>query len=304
MTLAPVAIFCHNRPEHLKNLLRSLEANALAPSTLLYIFADGPRTDHDAPLVRQALSVARGAARFQEVFIFQRETNWGLARNIIDGVGQVMREHGRAIVLEDDLELAPGFLDFMNLALRTYRDHPRVFSISGYKGPARLPDWHQEPIFLFKRVNSWGWASWQDRWESVDWQVPDFDRFIRDDQEIESFNLGGQDCAAMLLDQRLGRNDSWAIRFNYACHRRQMFNVYPSQSLVLNRGADGSGRHVGKTRRYETALAQAPPPTSLPQDPEYSCELAHAYRQLFRKSPQRMLINFLKIRKYRWGLRP
>ena len=47
---------------------------------------------------------------FKSQRMVERERNWGLARNVVDGVSAVVAERGRAIVLEDDIEVSPGFL--------------------------------------------------------------------------------------------------------------------------------------------------------------------------------------------------
>ena len=44
---APVALFVYNRPDHVQATLEALSGNALASETDLYVFSDGPKTDHD-----------------------------------------------------------------------------------------------------------------------------------------------------------------------------------------------------------------------------------------------------------------
>ena len=35
--------------------------------------------------------------------------------------------------------------------------------------------------FVFStNTNSWGWATWKDRWENVDWEVKDYEQFKKD----------------------------------------------------------------------------------------------------------------------------
>ena len=54
---------------------------------------------------------------FKKITIIQRERNFGLASNIIDGVTKIVNEYNRIIVLEDDLITSPCFLTFMNEGL-------------------------------------------------------------------------------------------------------------------------------------------------------------------------------------------
>ena len=51
---------------------------------------------------------------FASVTRVHRAENMGLARSIVQGVTETLRTHDRVIVLEDDLELSPHFLRYMN----------------------------------------------------------------------------------------------------------------------------------------------------------------------------------------------
>lgn len=71
----------------------------------LYIFADGPKpnaseeTKHLISEVRQYIHTIGG---FRSIHIEESPENKGLANSVIYGVTKVIRQHGLAIVLEDD----------------------------------------------------------------------------------------------------------------------------------------------------------------------------------------------------------
>ena len=46
-TLAPIALFCFNRPEHLKETLNSLKNNLLSNKSIIYIFSDNFKSTKD-----------------------------------------------------------------------------------------------------------------------------------------------------------------------------------------------------------------------------------------------------------------
>lgn len=73
-----------------------------------------------------------------------------------------INRYGRVIVLEDDLVVAPHFLQFMNDALETYRDEERVGHIQAcdFTHDPSLPD-----TFLIKWTGSWGWGTWDRAWK-------------------------------------------------------------------------------------------------------------------------------------------
>ena len=139
--LAPVVLFVYNRLDHLRQTLEALLKNPEAPESIVYVFSDGPRGEHDAAQVNAVRSFIRSVAGFKEIHVIERPRNLGLADNIIDGVSTVLKQSDSVIVLEDDIETSPGFLRYMNDALDLYRNESRVMHVSGYMFPVkgRLP---------------------------------------------------------------------------------------------------------------------------------------------------------------------
>ena len=294
---APVALFCFNRPDHLEQTLASLQANHLAQATPLFIFSDGPRHAPDQPKVNKVRQIAEAFQNMESVQVIKREQNYGLARSIIKGVSEVIRKYGRCIVLEDDLELSPFFLSFMNQALEIYETDQSVFSVSGYCPPIRIPRYFAHEAFQFPRINSWGWGTWVDRWEKVDWDVSRFNHFIHDPIQVKELEKQGKDLPVMLLKQQTGQNNSWAVRFNQACFENGMTNIYPVRSLVRNRGADSSGTHMKASRKFSVALTKdLPEPYPAVSDPQIDA----SFRRFYHPSLYRQTINRLKILRYRF----
>ena len=60
----------------------------------------------------------------------------------------------------------------------------------------------------------------------------------------------------MLEDQILGKNDSWAIRWNASAFLNNKLTLYPGRSLVINIGNDGSGEHKGNTSIFDATLSR------------------------------------------------
>src|SRR5688572_18082092 len=138
---APIAIFVYKRAEHARGMLRSLLANPLAQHSLISIYCDGPRGPQDAEAVARTRAAVREAAP-AHARIVERERNLGLAQSVITGVSEVVGEHGEVIMLEDDLELSPVVLDYLNAALERYRNEERAMHVSSFMYPvrARLPE--------------------------------------------------------------------------------------------------------------------------------------------------------------------
>lgn len=255
---APILLFVYNRPEHLKQLIASLQANAEAAQSMLYIYTDAARNKADEEQVNKVREVIRHIDGFASIEVVERTTNWGLARNIIGGVTEQIRRYGRVIVLEDDLVVAPYFLRFMNDALEAYKDEPQVGHIQAcdFTQDASLPD-----TFLIKFTGSWGWATWERAWQHFN---PDGQALLN---ELEGRRLtrrfdfnGNYRFTRMLRRQVEGKNNSWAIRWNASLFLKDILSLNVGRSLVQNNGFDGSGTHCGGGNLYDSQLWMQPLP--------------------------------------------
>ncbi len=296
---APVILFTYNRPEHTARALKSLAAADLAKTTELFIFCDGAKeTQGDAERTAQVRQLCHDEAKgFASTNVIERDRNMGLAANIIDGVGMVIKNCGRAIVLEDDLTVSPFFLRYMNAALDYYEGRG-VFSVSGYSPDIDIPKDYSASTYMMHRNCSWGWATWRSQWEKVDWEVPTFDTFIRDSRRRSAFNECGNDLSPMLLRWKIGEISSWSIRFCYAAFLRGEPTVYPRKSLVRNGGADGSGTNMRLSHRYDAPLAANVGLQNFATGVAPDHRIVAQFRRFYDTSAIRRLINALKRWRY------
>jgi Glycosyl transferase family 2 len=253
--LAPVVLFVYRRPDHLARVLDSLAANKEACNSILYIFSDGPRDETTAGDVARVRTMIRDLRNFAHIQIVHRENNFGLARNITEGVTQVLRDHERVIVLEDDIVVGKYFLQFMNDALTLYRDEKRVASITGYCYPVTLP---VEATFFIRGAECWSWATWRDRWATFNRNGSELLAGLYAKNLAYEFDYAGaMYFTQMLKDQIAGRVDSWAIRWHASCFLRELLTLYPGRPLVQNIGfSDPRATHASNTRTYDVALYQ------------------------------------------------
>jgi hypothetical protein len=235
---APIALFVYKRASHTRRTIESLLRNPAAAQSAISVYCDGPRGDAEAGAVREARAVVREL--LPRARIVESERNRGLANSVIAGVSEVLAEHGRVIMFEDDLDLSPVTLDYLNDALDRYRDEDRVMHVSSYMYPvkAALP----EAFFYREATCSGGWATWSRAWKHFE---PDGAK-IRDAvlarNARHAFDGGGRiDFFGMLENQIAGRTDSWAIRWYGSLWMRGGLGLHPGRSLVRNTGFDGSG---------------------------------------------------------------
>jgi len=186
--LSPIVLFVYNSPEHTKRTVESLLKNTLASESRLIIFSDGAKNDSDSQKVQTGRDYIKTIKGFDSTEIVIRDKNLGLADSVITGLAEVFKQNDRVIVMEDDIITSPSFLSFMNKALAFYQDKKRIYSILGYPYPIKIPNQYQKDVFISFRTSSWGWGTWKDRWEKVDWGVKDFSTFISDKKTQKLFD--------------------------------------------------------------------------------------------------------------------
>lgn len=263
-TLAPIIVFCYNRPWHVEQTLEALSRNELADQSVLYIYCDGSKAEASVEQ-RQKIADVRQVVRkrqwCKEIHVVEAEQNKGLANSIIDGVTDVINKYGKVFVLEDDLVSSPHMLKFVNRALDFYEDYAGVFSISVNRPPLskmQIPKDYPFDVFACLRSYSTGWGTWKDRWNKVDWSMDDFDLCKQNPDMLRALCRLGEDFPPMMQMQEEGKIDSWAVRFSFAHFKHHTVAILPCRSYVTNIGFDGTGTHSGTVANvYENDLSQS-----------------------------------------------
>ena len=285
---APVVFFVFNRPEHTALALAALSKCQEAPYTDVFVFSDGPRSEDDAPLVNQVRQRISEVTGFRSVTTTERIGNFGLAKSVITGVSSVFENHRRVIVLEDDLEVSPNFLGYMNRGLEFYCDDERVFSLGAYQFPETtmsIRDDYEFDTYMGVRCCSWGWATWKDRWDQIQWDIDVISASLKSSKIRKEFNKGGRDLSELVALQKAGTIDSWAIRFSFAHFSNSMYCVYPTKSLVKNIGLDGTGIHCGvDPSRVHESLDADWLPTQLCSSSELDDQITKDFSSAFNQN--------------------
>lgn len=250
MNYAPIIIFAFNRSASLEKLIISLKNNPEAKDSILHIFVDGPRNiAGEQEKIRETQKIAKNITGFKSVEYHFSDINNGLGSSVITGVTKVITQYGKAIVLEDDLILASNFLAFMNEGLTIYEKEQKIFSICGYTNRIKKPKNYGYDAYLCTRSSSWGWGTWKDRWETVNWELNDWESCLKNKKTFNKW--GGSDCFRMLSDWKSGKNKSWAIRFCYSQFTQSKLALFPIISKVKNDGFDGEGTNCKKYSRFK-----------------------------------------------------
>ncbi|MCX6313016.1 MAG: glycosyltransferase, partial [Bacteroidetes bacterium] len=247
--LAPIVLFCYNRPQHTKQTLTALSENILAEQSELFVFCDGPKADATEEQLKKIEEVRR-IVKIKKwcgnVTVFESLSNKGLANSVIDGVTKIVKEYERVIVLEDDLITSKFFLEYMNTALEKYKGEERVMQISGFMFPLKqhLPE---AKSFFLPFSTSWGWATWSRAWNKFDPQALGYKKLSEDDVLRCKFNLDSTYPFTEMLINQMSESrtvDSWAIKWWWKIFSTNGISLFPSETLVYNNGFGSDATHT------------------------------------------------------------
>lgn len=281
-TYAPILLFVYNRPEHVRRNIQALLKNELAAESELFIYSDAAKDETSQAAVKEVRAFIRSIQGFKKITITERAENWGLARSIIDGVTTQINRYGRVIVLEDDLVVAPHFLQFMNDALETYRDEERVGHIQAcdFTHDPSLPD-----TFLIKWTGSWGWGTWDRAWKHFNVDGKALLTELESRKLTYTFDFNGKyGYTRMLRRQIEGKNNSWAIRWNASLFLKGILSLNVGKSLVQNEGFDGSGTNCGGGGLYASELYMERLPVKKISPIEENIQARNAYVRYYART--------------------
>ena len=282
MVLAPILLFTYNRLNHTRRCIEALQKNALSKESDLYIYSDAAKESSQQQAVNEVRQYLYNLQGFKSITLIERNENWGLARNIIDGVTTQVNRYGKVIVLEDDLIVAPYFLQFMNDALETYKDEPKVGHIQAcdFTQDSSLPE-----TFLIKWTGSWGWGTWKRAWKHFNPNGKELLQKLEEQKLTYTFDFNGKyGFTRMLRRQIEGKNNSWAIRWNASLFLKDILSLNVGRSLVQNEGFDGSGTNCGGGGLYASNLYLSPLPVKKISPIEENPKARQAFSRYYART--------------------
>jgi glycosyltransferase involved in cell wall biosynthesis len=236
MNHAPIILFTYKRLDTLQRCIASLQKCPESQDSNLIIVCDFGATEADIEkvnTVRQFLPTITG---FKEIEIIERDKNYGVDYNIINGIQLMAARYEQFIVVEDDLVVEPGFLRFLNFSLDFYKKNTEVLSVTGFSFVDKAPEDYPYSGYFAKRTCPWGWATWSDKIREVNWEIEDKNAFLNSKKVQKDFNEWGSDRSRMLANTMQGTVRAWDIRLDYHQFLYGLCTLYPIATLVQNIG--------------------------------------------------------------------
>lgn len=228
-------------------MLRSLISNSLFEESEVFVFADGPKenaSEADSAKISEVRKLFEPLSNKPKVTLRFSEKNRGLTTSIVSGITEIVKRYGKVIVVEDDLELSPGFLKYMNDALNLYQNEERVMHIGGYMVPhnKNLPE-----TFFLRAPTIWGWGTWKRAWDKFEVDagvlLKKIEEKFGEDFAYELDVNGTYNYTKQLKDIAAGKLDTWDIQWSASIYLQNGLCLHPNNSLTRNNGFDGSGVH-------------------------------------------------------------
>lgn len=235
----PVVVLGYSRANTLVLSLGSLSRCYDFEGRDIFLFLDAPykeehRSDTD--------KVYETALRLKKDFlpqlkIIKRERNYGVPGNLLSAVTEVVNKYGSVIFFEDDVLVSRTFLRYMDGALSAYRTDKRIWGVNGYQSPyLRVPKKYSHDVYLNPRHYPWGFGTWADRWNAVDFDLKNWPE-ERDNPFVRALiDVQGGDMWGMIDGQYRGLITTWDVQCSCYMAKSQMYSIEPRYSLTKNIG--------------------------------------------------------------------
>ncbi len=258
----PVLLMVFNRPSHTKKVWESLRN---ARPTRLWIAQDGPRENvtTDPERCNAVRKTVENIDWPCEVRTLYRDENLGCGKAVSSAIEWFLGEAGEGIILEDDIVPGATFFRCCAAGLEHYRNDKTIGSI---RGSNSFPEKFQRALsrghdgrpllklHLSKRFGSWGWATWNDRWDGYILEVNDeiaakYESLIPElaDTAAQEYSMR-QEIAAL----NSGMLDTWDFQFDFHCRDRGRYHLAPSSNLIANIGFDEEATHTICESRFSS----------------------------------------------------
>jgi len=241
----PIVLIIYNRPIYAKKILLSINKLNI---NKVYVIADGPKNNpNDVKLVKKTRKLLNKLSNKIKVIKIFSEDNLGLRKRIISGLNYVFKKEKVAIILEDDCIPTTEFFLFTKALLIKHKKDKKIVSICGSN---HLSSWDKKDIYYMqsKYFNSWGWATWSDRWKQINFN-PKYLLNKNNDKKILN-HLGSYRALfywKYILKKILHKKiNSWAYTYNYYYFLKKKHHLIPNKNLIKNIGIGKNSTNTKK----------------------------------------------------------
>lgn len=244
---SPVVVPTLCRHEFFIKLVESLKMCKEAKNTELVIGLDYPPNEKYVFGWNKIKEYIPSITGFKQVTVIEANKNLGTDGNTEAIINYVRRKgYHSFIYTEDDNVFAPNFLAYINWGLNKFKGNDKVMAICGYNYPIDMSNYNKKYYFSHDFAG-WGFGIWMDTHLKLSQEV--YNKYYCRKVLLSPLNIykisHKRGLRIILSLYRCYRNkqihwDTFLTTYQYL---RDKYAVFPSTTMVLNLGQDGSGVH-------------------------------------------------------------
>ncbi|MDA9233572.1 glycosyltransferase [Flavobacteriaceae bacterium] len=252
MNYSPVLISVYDRVDKLQSCVNSLLNSNLSGKTELFISSDNYIIHEDKSKVERVRNYIETISGFKKVNKIYHDNNMGQTSATLAAIDIIFKKFDRFILMEDDIEVSPLFLKFMNEALEFYYNDSNIFSVCGFSPQIFNKSYNsnaQDSLYTSKRWAPWGFAISKSKFiEYENFRTNDEILLIlNNDLKNKNFrknlkSLGLDMYNHLVYCAKKNKIFEYDDGVGYFCLKNNYTSVYSYHSLTKNTGNDGSGQ--------------------------------------------------------------
>lgn len=241
-----IASFFYSRPDSSKRLLNQLTSLKHESGYVYYLFIDRASENASEEVKRKNADmiqlVSEYAVKLKATLVI-RDSNFGLSKNLLDGINQVFLKNEKVVVFEDDISLSPYALSYFRDALEKYENNQAIYGIAGNSFADKMARNRLPNAYLLPIATSWGWATWKQKWFDFSSLKPQilYDQVA--EKGFDRFNFGGYPYKRLLEKLLSNEVDSWAILYYAQLYLKDGLFLFPKYPVCENFGFGKDATH-------------------------------------------------------------
>lgn len=285
MNSPAVLLITFNRPQYAS---RQIQALRQAKPQKIFLASDAPRFEEEKALVEQVRAYyLENLDWVCEINTLFHSHNLGCSKGPIAAMSWFFEQEKEGVILEDDIIPHSHFFRFAGEMLERYRNDQKIISVSGcnlgYQGP---PD-----SFLFSRImNMWGWATWRDRFEQIDFDIQNWEKvkhpygflYSRLRNHPLDLDLNWLKFWKEKWDETIKKKDDvtwWDYQFIFNQLENKQYAVFPNRNLTSNIGFGEAATHTihSQDERAELSMEELSFPLNHPENIKHNTVFEEVY---------------------------
>lgn len=210
----------------------------------LYFYSNKARLDH-AEEIKMNDEIRSWIKEIDwpcDLHTFFRDKYVDVYTSLKGAIDWLFENEEQGIVLEDDCVPSLAFFDFCDQLLNKFKTDKRIWCLSGDNYLNINPGGYD---YIFSHYHwFYGWATWRDRWQSIQWNNLRIDDFNYYDSLKYLFKtkmqLQLERKTYTKLKDFLEHTHCWDYIFSLTINQNSGLQVYPKYNLVQNIGIKGT----------------------------------------------------------------